>query len=329
MNMSEKGIQGIKASEFANATPERVFGADVHLEELPDGVRLYLKEKAIDLTNKKVLVNVYKLVDDGGLKNKRVWVGKFSNRKPDEDEIAAQFGGGSFIWIMKWVSALGQESGIVSEPVEIDEDMGRAAHEAWKRRQPSAEPAALPALAAPAAAPFDAAMLFKVVEATEEKSLARFERMAAIFRGERTETPAEVLKDAYKGASEMMRQAVETNMAMAKSVNKKNLQSLSEPEPEPAGDPEDAGGDVPGLPAWLAPFMPHLEKHLGSLLGGGPVGSAVKTLILSSDEWAEIFADKDKFGQAVAAMERHFGSEKTTKAIDILLNRRDAKKKGK
>jgi hypothetical protein len=334
----EKGIQGFKKSEFATATPERVFGsADVRIEDLPQGVRLYLREKSVDLGSKKVLVNVYRLLDDGGLKNKRIWVGRMkANRKPEDEEIAEQFGGGSYIWILKWTAPDGQECGIVSETIEIDEEFGRAAHEGWKRRQVGADstpvglPAAVPAAPPAVAGGLDMVGMLKLLEAAEEKSLARFERMAAIFQGGRSDTPAEVLQSAYKGASEMMQKAVETNLSMAKAVNRQNQLALTsgDPEPaEPAGGAEPAG---PQMPAWLEPFMPHIEKGIGKLLEGGPMGNAVKTLILSSEEWQEIFQDKDKFGQAVAAMESNFGSDRTRRALDILLNRRDTKKgKGK
>ncbi len=332
----DKGIAGFKKSEFANATPDKVFsGADVRAEDLPEGVRLYMREKAIDLGNKKVSVNVYRLVDDGSLKNKRTWVGKMKmNRKPEDEEIAEQFGGGSFLWILKWVGPDGVECGIISETIEIDEQLGRAANEAWRRKQMAvlepAPAATVPAVPAPAAAfGSDAMALLKVMELAEEKTLLRFERMAAIFQGQRNETPADVLQSAYKGASEMMQRAVETNLSMAKAVNKANEKSLVA-KPEDVDEDGPVESDGPKMPAWLDAFMPHIEAGIGKLLNGGPVASAVKTLILSSDEWNEIFRDKEKWGEAVSAMEKHFGSERTGAALDILLNRRKAEaKKGK
>lgn len=326
-----KGIQGIKKSEFAAATPEKVFGQDVRIEELPNGVRLYLKEKAIDLQTKKILVNVYRLVDDGGLKNKKVWVGKFVNRRPDEDEIADHFGGGSFIWIMKWLSLEGQERGIISEPIEIDDDFGRAAHEIFSRKRGEfkAESAPVaPVAANPAGGmAFDALTLIKFMEVAEEKTLARFERMAQIFAGNKSDSPAEVLAGAYKGASEMMKQAVETNLAMAKSVNKVNTTAMNAaPVPLPEEADGEGEGDSPEMPAWLAPFFPHIKAGFEKLIGGGPTGSLVRELIITSDEWKTIFGDKEKFGQAVEAMKNEFGEEKTKRALDILLSRREPKK---
>ena len=329
----EKAIAGFKRSEFANATPEKVFGPDVRIEELPEGVRLYLREKAIDLNTKKCVVNVYRVVDDGGMKNKRVWVGKINNRKPDEDEIAERFGGGDFVWILKWLSADGQERGILSEVITIDEDFGRAAHEAWRRKQSADIPpaaATVPAATAPAAGGFgnDAAALMRLMDAAEERTLSRIERIAHIFKGSQSDTPAEVLKTAYQGASDMMRSAVETNLNMAKAVNKANQNTIAKPAAEEKEEPAVETGRE--MPEWLSAFMPHIEKGLSKLLGGGPIASAVKTLVISSEEWQDIFNDPEKWGQAVAAMEQRYGSEKTRAALDILLNRRQDKntKKG-
>lgn len=336
---NEKGVQGFTQKDFAAGTPESVFGtSDVRTEDLPQGVRLYLREKAIDLGTKRVLVNVYRLEDDGGMKEKRIWCGRMKHgRKPEDDEIAEQFGPGAYLWILKWNSpANGQECGIVSEKIIVDEEHGRIVHEEWKRRQAMAAPAAPAAPAAapalPAAVPgvgLDALTLLKFMEAAEDKALARVERIAAIIGG-RNDTPADVLRGAYEGASAMMQAAVKTNLDMARSVGKQLNRPEPEPEPEAGeGDGEPAG---PQLPPWIQAFMPQIEKGLEKLLGGGPLGGAVKTLVLSSEEWAEIFADKDKFGQAVAAMEQRFGSDKTKRALDILLNRRepkDAKKGGR
>lgn len=332
----EKGITGFKKSEFANATPERVFGSsDVRVEELPEGIRLYLREKRVDLGNKQLLINVYRLVDTGGFKFKKKWCAKFVNHKPEDSDIAEQCGPGSFVWVGKWLNELNEEVGIISETIEIDEESGRAAHEAWLRKQSGGAastpaPAVGPAPAATSTFGGDALALLKIMEAAEEKTLSRIERIAQIFQGQKSETPAEVLQSAYKGASEMMLRAVETNHAMAKSVNRANQLALNAPATPAAEEMEDPEPEGPKMPSWLEPFMPHIEKGIGKLLEGGPLGSAVKTLILSSDEWQEIFNDKEKWGQAVSAMEQHFGSEQTRKALDILLNRREkAKGRGK
>lgn len=337
--MANESIQGFKKSEFQNATPDRVFGEDsgVQIENLPDGIRLYLKEKAIDLGTKILLVNVYRLEEDGGLKQKKVWVGKINNHKPEPDEIAELFGGGEFIWIAKWESTSGQERGIISDVIRIDETLGRAAQAARTRKlnQPGTDSIPVAASVPIPSQPQNSGMndplaIIRIMDAAEEKALTRFERMAAIFAGGKTETPTAVLEQAYKGATNIMQQAVEANLAMSKSVNKKNIESLNPPEDDDKDDGEaDAAKDGPALPPWLAAFMPQIESGLGRLLNGGPVASAVKTLVLSSDEWREIFNDKDKWGQAVAAMEAQFGSERTTKALDVLLNRRKVAEKAK
>jgi len=329
MTTDEKGIAGFKKADFA--TPERVFGGDVRLEMIPEGVRLYLKEQSIDIRTKKVLVNVYRLEDDGGLKNKKIWVGRILNHKPEADEIADRFGGGQFIWILKWEDFDGSEKGIISEPIEIDLESGRAAHEAWKKSQRGAESIPASPIAPPAPSgglSTDAVMLLKMMEAGEEKELARMERYAKIFGNSKAEGPAEVLQGAYKGASEMMMQAVQMTMGMHKATGKKMIKEMTAP---PVQDEEqnEPGADLEGpqFPAWIQAFMPHIEKGIGKLLEGGPVGAAVKTLVLTSDEWQEIFSDKEKWATAVAAMEQRFGTENTTKALDILLNRKKGKGK--
>jgi hypothetical protein len=117
---------------------------------------------------------------------------------------------------------------------------------------------------------------------------------------------------------------------MGKAVDKvikRNMEPVEDEgeEVEEMGAPADLTAN---MPAWLKPFLPQIETWLGTLLGGGPMGAAVKTLIISSDQWKEIFEDQEKFGTAVAAMEQKFGSERTEKAMNILLNRKP-KTKGK
>lgn len=333
---SERGLQGFKQSEFLGATPEKVFGSDVRLEELPDGVRLFLREKRIDLSGKKVVVNVYRIVNDGGLKDRRVWVCKFDNRKPEDHEIAERCGGGSFIWMMKWLGVDSQERGILSEQIEIDEELGRAIHEEWKRR--NVAPVGSPpsgSIAAPApSAQTDMLAFMQMMDRAEEKTLARIERIAGIFRGNQNENAGTVLQEAYKGANEMMMKAVQTNIQMAKaSASAVQEQMRQATLPAPIDEDEELPPEGPKMPSWLEPFFPYIESGLSKLLQGGPVAAAVKTMILSSEQWKEIFNDPEKWGQAVAAMEQHFGSDQTKKALDMLLNRRDdkagSKRKGK
>jgi hypothetical protein len=128
----------------------------------------------------------------------------------------------------------------------------------------------------------------------------------------------------------MMAQAVRINQDMAKSVGKAQAKSMEAPAPGSDDDDDETAGDAaaagPGLPSWLAPFMPHLEKGVEKLLGGGPMAGPIKQLILGSDEWKEIFGDKEKWGIAVAAMEQHFGSDKTRRALQILVPEKPAAK---
>jgi len=105
------------------------------------------------------------------------------------------------------------------------------------------------------------------------------------------------------------------------------LKPASTPAPAPAADDDGAEEIGYKMPPWLEPFMPHFERGLEKLLGGGPAGAAVKTLILTSDELAGIFNDPEKWAQAVAAMEVKFGSEKTKAAMNVLLNKRQEKKR--
>lgn len=338
----EKGIQGFKKSEL-DVDPEKVFETnDFRAEELPEGVRLFLREKRFDIPGKKLLVNVYRIVDDGGLKERRIFVGKMEARKPEDHEIAERFGKGSFVWMMKWVGGDGQERGLLSDRIEIGEE-GESLHREWLRRQngdagispagsaSGSPPAAQsPAAVAPA---FGALDILAIMEKAEDKAMARIERIMGMMQGRQSESAGEVLKEAYKGANEMMAKAVQTNLDMVRVTGKhaqEQMRAMSLPAPEPA-ESVLTNEDEPAidLPPWLKPFLPLIEKGLEKLFAGGPIGSAVKTLILSSDEWQEIFNDPEKWGQAVAAMERQYGSEKTRKALDILLNRRGAAAKSK
>lgn len=340
----EKGIQGFKKAEFVN--PERVFGEGFQADDLPDGVRAYMREKALNLGGRRAIVNAYRVVDTGGLKLRRKWAARMDdNRVPEDYEIAERCGPGQFIWIMKFEGVDGKDQGIMSDTIDIDEDSGRAMHEAWKRRQASTDstpvaPAAVPAASVSNPMGFGMESILKIMAATEEKTLATMERMMAMANSNKSETPADVLKGVYEGANAMMQKAVETNLQMVNQVRKSQSEVLAR-EAEaiaPKADPEDEdgaeGGDGPQVPEFIKPFMPMLEKGLAKLLGGGPQGALTKALILSDDEFQSIFSNPDKWGQLVAYLERTHGSEKTKAAMDILLNRRDvaagkSAKKGK
>ncbi len=331
-----KGVVGIKASEYT--TPERAFGEGVRDNDIPEGARTYMKESAIPLGGQVTVVNLYRLVDDGGTKNKKSWVAKFS-RRPEDVEIAEQFGPGRFVWMMKWATAGGGETGIISEPVDIDEAC-RPMHEAYLRKRgemlrgadsiPASTGAGQVAPVAPAGAP-TVMDLLKMMEAGEEKAIRTMERMSAILKPggqDPVGAMAGVMGQVHEAAIKVMEKSLNSSMSMAQAAVDKVRGNMVDRDDDDDGDGEgeSAGEAAPaapanGLPAWLAPFIPKVETYLGTLLGGGPVGGAVKTLIVNSDDWKEIFNDKDKWGVAVAAMEQHFGSEKTNAALDKLLDR--------
>lgn len=335
---TDKGIAGLKKSDFK--TPREFFGNDFEIAEMPENIRLYIRGKAVDLPGKTFVVDVYRLVDDGGLKNKKQWVFDLKNRRPEDRDIAERCGPGSYVWMGKWLGLDGRENGMISDVVEIGEE-ARSLHEAYKQKAAMREKGDTPpSQAAPASSPqsFGPMEILKVMEIAEEKTLARMERMAAIFNGQKVEQPVEILKSAYEGANKMITQAVGFTLDSAKKMNNKALEEMDPPEDDDEEDPiakaPGQAGTGPAMPEWLAPFLPHFKTGLEKLLGGGPAGAAVKTLILTSDDFKQIFNDPEKWGQAVAALEMNFGSERTTKALDILLNRRKekeamkAKKKG-
>lgn len=327
---NDRPIQGFKNKEFATDRPEEVFeSSEIRVEDLPEGVRLFLRGKAVDLATKKLTVRIYRLKNEGGVKDLRESVGILINRFPEEEDVGEMYGPGRYIAIGKWKSATGVERGIITEPMLIGEDW-RPAHEAWKRAQSGAPAAGLPAVpaAAPAASPLgNVEGILRIMAAAEEKSLATFERIAAIMGGSRQESPVEVLKTAYQGANQMIMDSVKQVQDMAKSVKDKAKADLRDDQ---GGDDDDdqeegaAAGSDP-MPDWVNAFMPQIKQWLGTLLGGGPMGNAVKTIVLGSEQWQEIFRDKDKWGVAVAAMEAEFGTEQTAAALKVLLNKREPK----
>lgn len=332
----EEGILGFKKADFT--TPDKVLGQEIRIEELPDGIKFFLRGQAVNLSEKRIIVNLYELVrEDGGAKLRREFLEKFINRIPEEEEIALKYGPSEegYIWIAKWRGATGDEKGVMSDTIRVSEKW-RARHEEAQRKARGVEslPAApSPAAPAPAPAAWGPLEVMKLLQEGEDRAFRNMERMAGIFKGANGQAPEAVMVKAYEAAGSIMERAMESNLAMGKKVSK-----VVERRIEGEDDPDDgavAGGapepdPMEAVPAFIRPFLPQLETWLGTLLGGGPMGAAVKTLILSSEQWKEIFGDKEKFGLAVAAMEQHFGSERTQKAMDILLNRRaTGKAKGK
>ncbi len=328
-----KGMAGIKNSEYVPI--DRVLD-NVPANEIPDTARAYMKEAAMPLGGRVTVVNVYRLVDDGGTKNKRSWVAKYA-RRPEDSEIAEAHGPGKYVWLMKWSNPDGSESGIVSEAIDIDES-ARPMHEAYLRKRGDGRgadsiPAPVASGVAVQTAPggqLTAKDMMDLLNAGEEKAIRTMERMAAIMKP--ADSPAALMKDVYAGTMDMMAKSLELNFGMAKAATTHVREKMEYDGPE--GDDDDgleaeapAPAAAPGVPEFLVPFMPQIKTYLGTLLGGGPMGGAVKTLIINSEQWKEIFRDKEKWGMAVAAMEQEFGSENTSRALDVLLNRRAEKAK--
>ncbi len=333
MGEEDKGIQGIKKSEWKTA--REVLGDDAPADVLPASLRLYIKERALDIAGRKLGVNLYRMLDDGGIKEKRSWVHDFGPEVPDEKRINELFGPSKYIWIAKWTTHDGKESGIVSEPVIIDEAC-RPAHEAYQEKLRALKPVTLaPAAPLPVVAPaapsggIDIGGILAIMAAAEEKTLSTMERMARMFKP--AETPADVLRDTYKAGNAMMKEATDVAMSSYRAVTAKAKAEMNAKPDEDEGGEKD-GADPDSVSGMVKTFLPEIKAYLDKLIGGGPVGAAVKTLVLGSEQWKEIFQDKEKFGIAIAAMEQEFGSEKTERVLDVLLNRRKdqgSKSKGK
>lgn len=330
VNRPEKGIKGFTSKEWVE--PEKVL-PDVPRSELPEGVRFYLKGESFDLSKKKMVVNLYELRDQpGDLKVDKVHIEKL-NFIPDEEYIGLNYGPNKdgYIWIGKWKDE-GGEKGMVSETIVLSEKWRRRYEEHQRKLgdvSGGAGAGEVATVGAPASEAGIAMQMLKMLQAGEDRAFLQMERMAKIFQGSKTETPAEVLLAMHKGMNDMMLESVKTSLNITKTVGKAAQESITvAAEASQGGDDQVEPGPELGykMPPWLEPFMPHLERGLEKLLGGGPAGAAVKTLILTSDEWGQIFNDPDKWGQAVAAMETKFGSVPTQKALDILLNKRKPKK---
>lgn len=334
--MSTENIAGFQKKDFV--TPEAVLGSDIRIEELPDGIRFYLKGQAVNLAEKRIVVRLYEKIQvEGGAKLRLDPLEKFINRIPEDEEIALRYGpndkaAGSegYMWIAKWKDIAGSEKGILSETIWISEKW-RARYEAAQRKAAGAESLPAPSSAAPASpsgvmTPMD---MLKVLQEGEDRAFRNMERMANIFKGANGQAPESVMVKAYEAAGSIMERAMESNLNMGKKVAKvveRRMEDEDEPGDGAAPEGDDGAADpLAGVPGFIRPFLPQLETWLGTLIGGGPMAAAAKTLIVNSAQWKEIFNDPDKWGQAVAAMENHFGSERTEKAMDVLLNRRAPK----
>lgn len=316
-------VYGFKSSDFVSEGEAP--------KDLPAGVRLYLKERNIDLNQAQSVARVYRLESDGGLKNKKVLVGKIMNHRPEDDEIGEMFGGGSFIWIMKYLAPDGTEVGLMSEPVEIDLERGAQMHAAYIERQkgtkrqsqPETAPASVPA-AAPVSPMSDFSFMLQFQQASEERTLAMIERLSRIFGQSKNDAPADVLRAAYEGANKMMLDTVALTRKAATALNERTVAQIEEDGEEAAALPEKVQGPVSEGPlgGLFDAFMPQIEAAISRLLAGGPVGNITKKLILSSEEWKQIFNDPESWKIVVGELKERFGEKKANEALDILLNKR-------
>jgi len=338
----DEGIEGFKKSNFVDA--KTVLGQDVRIESLPDGIRFYLKGQAVNLAEKRIVVNLYELFrEPDGLKLRKEHLEKYLNRIPEDEEIALNYGPSDegYIWIAKWRDIAGDEMGIMSEAVRVSEKwrVRYEEHQLKKTKAPAMAQAPALALAPAPASNWGPMEVLKIMQEGEDRAFRNMEKMAGIFAGTRQEMPASVLEKAYESAGKIMERALDSNMAMGKKVNALLADNLN---PAPASDDDDddldpesenqvsqVNGPLDSMPAWMKPFLPVVEQWIGTLLGGGVAGQAVKTLIVSSDQYKAIFQDKEKFSVAVEAMQEHFGPEKANRAIEILMGKKSAKKAGK
>lgn len=343
MNMPDRPIRGFKNSEFVE--PEQVVGADIRIEELPNGIKFYLKGQAVDLDSKRITCRLYELISvEGGAKLRKDPIEKFINQIPDDEYIALTYGPNDrekgsegYMWTAQWKSVGGDDKGIMSETIVISEKW-RARYEAAQRKARAAVESPL-AMAPAAPAPqaqgggMDFVQMMALIREGEDRAIKNMERVSAMFK--QNETPVAVMEKMWDSVGKVMERAMDTNLNAVRKVSEAASRAM-EPEPEvdddEGEDQASASAPASGIPAWLLPFLPKIEQGLSSLLGGGPIGAAVKTLIVSSDDWKMIFNDPEKFAQATEAMKLHFGEEKTKKALDMLLSRRPekaAKGKGK
>ncbi len=338
------GISGIKKSEFVSG--QDVLGPDFRLEEIPDGVRFYIKNQQVDLANKRIVVNLYELRRvEGGLKLRRDHLEKFINKIPDDDYIGLEYGPCApdvegYVWMGKWTGLDNKENGVMSETIFISERW-RDRHEAYKREKAMKAGIPVPAAvggngsanaSAAGGQPLSALDILTAMQQGEDRAIKNMERIAIVIKGTQNETPSEAMVKMSEAMGRMFEKTMESQLQTVRKVGEQTARAIEKIEEEDEEEENGEGEEVQvvenkaGLPGWLIPFMPKIEQGLSHLLGGGPVAAGVKALIVTSDEWKQIFADPEKWGQAVAAMQEKYGQEKTQKALDILLSRRPEKK---
>lgn len=334
-----EGIIGVKKSDYV--TPERAIGVDPDDKSIPEDIKFFIKQGLTMPGGIRKRVELYEVIEaEEKMKYRLEHVETYDDRLPERDEIGLNFGPAKigYKWIAKWIAPNGERVNMESEVILISEKWRDRyeAHKKMKQAEADAKAAAVsaPAPAAGVSGQFGPMEMFAFIREGEERSIKMMERMSLVLKS--TEGPSEVFVKAYDAVGKFLEKSMESNMMIARKVADNAKAMMDPPEVEEDEEEEEevgqaASGPSDGIPAWLAPFMPKIQDGLAHLLGGGPVGAAVKTLIVTSDDWKKIFADKEKFAEATEAMKIQFGEDKTKRALDILLNVRPdkTKKKGK
>lgn len=332
--MADEGIIGMKKSDYRD--PSEVVGGPVNENDFPGDIKFFLKHKKNPVGGIQKRVELYELIRvDGGLKLRLEHLETFTNRIPMNEEIALNYGPSpeGYKWLAKWLDRNNDEVGVESETIMVSEKW-RDRYEAFQREK-KAKSAAPVAVAVPAVSTgMSTAMeMIALINQGRREALEDMERMSRVLKD--SGGPASVMERAYEAVGKFMEKTMESNMMIAKRVAENARESIErdgqvdDDEEEELPAAAEAAKPADGFGEMLKLFMPKIQEGLSHLLGGGPVGAAVKTLIVTSDQWKEIFADKEKFSQATEAMRLQFGEEKTNKALDILLSRRAEKKSGK
>jgi len=303
-------IKGIKSSEFRSPR-EFMEGEGSDAGSLPEGIRLYMRGKAIDFRGKDLKINIYRLVSGMGTKDRKDLAGRWEgNTVPDDHDVAMIYGPGRYVWIAKWTDPVHGEKGMVSDEIHVAEDM-RAAHLEYRRKNGMASPGVdLAPVAAPSHNLADPLSVLQLIQLGENRQLENMERILKLvgMRPGGLDMPASA--DTQKQALKIMSDAYERRIKM-----------LEEEKPKEA-EPVKTEDEVPGF---LKPFMPMIEKALPKLLGGGPAAAGIREFVLSDEDFKAIFNDPAQFGEAVKALQTKFGPERAERALQALLGEEEVK----
>lgn len=323
---------GFKKEDYVD--PEKILGVPAAEMDLPSDIKFFLKRNKNPPGGIQKKVYLYEMIrEEGGLKFRLDHCDTFLNRLPEEEEIGLRFGPSDegYRWIAKWLDINGNEVGMQSEIIRISEKW-RARHEAYKRSEATqlAPPAAaaLPVIPSTGNTGFGPMEILAYLREGEDRAVKMMERMAGVLKS--VEGPSAVMEKAYDAVGRFMEKSMQSNMKIADKVAEDAQARIDRSSPMDDEDEEDETAAAPpaagdGMPVWLKPIMDKAADGLGHLLGGGPTAAVVKSMIISSKEWKEIFADKDKFSTMTAAMREEFGDAQVEKAMGILLNKRPEK----